>query len=379
LPRVIIITHEFFPYPGGIAVYVREMALALAAAGRKVEVWCPPAAALANAGKQWAFAVTPIAGNRGTQGWNCRWSTARLWRKRARDIREADVWLAEPGAVLTAFYDFLFRLPKPGRLTLTLHGSEILNFTRAPHRRCLFKRLLGKADAVSVLSRFNAQMLAERTGFDPSKVRLAPGALRSDFTTQPRGDTTQDEASRVRLCIVARIHPRKGQHALLEATALLPEAIRARLCIQLAGRIVDSGYLELLEKLAAAAGVPVAFSGEVSDAELPHIYANSDIFALTSMPLPGSIEGFGLVYLEAGAHGLPVLAHDTGGVRDAVVADETGLLVPPCDRKALANALARLVESPALRQRLGENGRRHALSFSWEKSAQALLGIKDEE
>ena len=382
---VILITHEFFPFPGGIAVYAREMALALAAQGRRVEVWCPPNPVLAEAAKEWPFAVVPIPGNRGTQDWSCRRATARLWRKRAADVREVELFLVEPGAILTAFYRWLFRLPAPKRLILTLHGSEILNFTRWPHRRWLFNRVLAKADGVSVLSRFNALLLKEKATVVPEKIRRSAGALRTDFTAnlvaEEQGGNSAREAHRaggsrdglVTITCVWRIHPRKGQDALLEAVSLLPVSMRKRIRLQFVGRIVKQKYYVRLQKLAADSGTVVEFPGEIPDAQLPQVYAQSDIFALTSLPVRGSIEGFGLVYLEAGACGLPVLAHDTGGVSDAVIDGETGLLVPPGDRLALSAALRRLLEDGDLRRRLGENGRRHARSFSWARNAAQMF------
>jgi glycosyltransferase involved in cell wall biosynthesis len=207
---------------------------------------------------------------------------------------------------------------------------------------------------------------------------LEPGALRSDFRVPEDAGHFEREAAaggeaEIVVTSVGRIHPRKGQLALLEAAGLLPEAVRKRVRIRLAGRVVVAEYQEQLKRLAGQSGVAVDFLGEVSDAELPRIYAQSDIFAMTSLPLPRSIEGFGLVYLEAGACGLPVLAHDTGGVSDAVIDGETGLLVSPGDRQALSGALRRLVEDGALRRRLGENGRRHARSFSWAQNAARLF------
>jgi glycosyltransferase involved in cell wall biosynthesis len=92
------------------------------------------------------------------------------------------------------------------------------------------------------------------------------------------------------------------------------------------------------------------------------------------MPHKHSVEGFGLVYLEAGAHGLPVIAHDIGGVPEAVVHEETGLLVQPGDTPALTAAFSRLIADAALRHRLGTAGRIRASQSSWHRSAQALFG-----
>ena len=116
------------------------------------------------------------------------------------------------------------------------------------------------------------------------------------------------------------------------------------------------------------------FLGDIPDEKLGALYAQADIFAMTSMPHKHSVEGFGLVYLEAGAHGLPVIAHDIGGVPEAVADGETGLLVAPGDGAALTQAFARLIADPALRRRLGEAGRIRAARNSWRDSAQSLFG-----
>jgi glycosyltransferase involved in cell wall biosynthesis len=86
-----------------------------------------------------------------------------------------------------------------------------------------------------------------------------------------------------------------------------------------------------------------------------------------------SVEGFGLVYLEAAAHGLPVVAHDVGGVADAVIDGVTGLLVPPERPLQLAAAFEKLIHDPALRRRLGTAGREWAGRNCWRKSAEALF------
>jgi phosphatidylinositol alpha-1,6-mannosyltransferase len=92
------------------------------------------------------------------------------------------------------------------------------------------------------------------------------------------------------------------------------------------------------------------------------------------MPHGHSVEGFGLVYLEAGAHGLPIVAHAIGGVPEAVVDGETGLLVRPGYTAELTQAFARLLADPALRRRLGEAGRARALGRTWRDSALSLFG-----
>ena len=95
---------------------------------------------------------------------------------------------------------------------------------------------------------------------------------------------------------------------------------------------------------------------------------------MTSVHQDNSVEGFGLVYLEAAAHGLPVVAHDVGGVSDAVQDGTTGLLVPPDRPAQLAAAFEKLIHDAELRRKLGEAGRAWARRNSWQSSAEALFG-----
>jgi len=98
---------------------------------------------------------------------------------------------------------------------------------------------------------------------------------------------------------------------------------------------------------------------------------------MTPVPHGPSLEGFGLVYLEAAAHGLPTVAHRTGGVPEAVRDGVTGLLVDPADRPALAAAIARLINEPALRANLAAAARVRARERSWADNANALFNGLD--
>ena len=96
---------------------------------------------------------------------------------------------------------------------------------------------------------------------------------------------------------------------------------------------------------------------------------------MTSRSLPRSVEGFGIAYLEAGFHGKPVVGYRSGGAAEAIVDGETGLLVEEGNITALAGAFQRLVTHAALRQRLGEGGRRHATRFSWDATARIVMEV----
>ncbi|MFM9031146.1 MAG: glycosyltransferase family 4 protein, partial [Opitutaceae bacterium] len=173
---------------------------------------------------------------------------------------------------------------------------------------------------------------------------------------------------------VGRLHPRKGQLETLEALQSLPAEVRARLEYRIVGGQSKGGYEETLrERSARCPDLAVRFLGNLPDEELSQVYEDADIFAMTSRQLDRSIEGFGLGYLEAAAHGLPVVAHHVGGVADAVVDGHTGLLVPENRPAQLAAAFERLIHDRELRLRLGDAGREWARRNCWKASAEALF------
>ena len=147
-----------------------------------------------------------------------------------------------------------------------------------------------------------------------------------------------------------------------------------------AGRLSpEKGVRELV---AAADGLPLVVAGDgplrdevpgalgfVSHDELGRLYERAAVVAC-----PSRREGFGVVCAEAMAHGRPVVAGDVGGLRDLVVHEETGLLVPPGDVEALRAALQRLLGDAELRRRFGEAGRtRIAEHFTWQRSGDEML------
>jgi phosphatidylinositol alpha-1,6-mannosyltransferase len=122
----------------------------------------------------------------------------------------------------------------------------------------------------------------------------------------------------------------------------------------------------------------VSFRGEVTDAQLLATYHQAHIFV---MPVreeqqAASVEGFGIVYLEASACSLPVIAGRSGGAIEAVRDGQTGYLVEPRDPEALAKKVLTLLQNAELRQQMGQNGRRWVeTEMNWDRAAQQFLQI----
>lgn len=367
---VFLITHEFYPKRGGIATFTEEIARATATLGYKIEVWAqsaPPAAEKAD----WPFRLRRMP-LKGTHDLICQLQLARELVRHRRDLRDATVYLPEPGPMLTMMLLQFFHAFRPRRLVLTFHGSEILKFAGHPLRRWLAGQLIRRATRVSTLSNYTQELLLSHFPEAADKIFLTPGALRSDFAVVP--PKPEARKNKIVVLTVGRLHPRKGQLLTLQALQMLPADVRSRIEYWVVGGQSKGNYEMLLRSQAALQpDLAVRFFGNLPDEELTGIYDGADIFAMTSVNVGSSVEGFGLVYLEAAAHGLPVVAHDVGGVSEAVRDGVTGLLVPPNRPVQLAAAFEKLIHDPALRKKLGAAGREWAMRNCWKESAEALF------
>ncbi len=366
---VFLITHEFYPKRGGIATFTEEIARASAHLGYNVEVWAQSAPYAAD--KVWPFRLRRMP-LKGTHDWVCQLRLASELIRHRRNLRHATVYLPEPGPMMTMMLLQFFKAFRPNRLVLTFHGSEILRFAGSPLRRWLAGRLIAHATRVSTLSNYTQELLLSHFPAAADKIFLTPGALRSDFAVVPPKPVPQKE--KIVILTVGRLHPRKGQLLTLQALQMLPGAVRSRLEYWVVGGQSKGRYEEQLRETAAAQpDLEVRFFGNLPDEELAGIYEGADIFAMTSVTLDRSVEGFGLVYLEAAAHGLPVVAHNVGGVKEAVIDNVTGLLVEPDRPAQLAAAFEKLIHDPELCSRLGSAGREWAMRNCWKESAEALF------
>src|SRR5205823_8284295 len=171
---------------------------------------------------------------------------------------------------------------------------------------------------------------------------------------------------------VSRLVPRKGMDTLIEASARLAPA-RPDLTVAIAGGGRDRARLERLVRRSSA---PVRLLGRVDDERLPSLYGCADAFAMLCRNRWGGLEqeGFGIVFLEAAACGVPQVAGDSGGASEAVVDGETGLVVRrPESGDAAASTLARLLDDTDLRRAQGRAARARAeRDFAFEVLATRL-------
>ncbi|WP_322032447.1 glycosyltransferase [Paraburkholderia sp. J76] len=171
--------------------------------------------------------------------------------------------------------------------------------------------------------------------------------------------TLRTRAETFRILHVARLVEKKGTRYLLEALCRLPERDRIHVHLDIIG---EGALREQLENMVLQNGIGgnVTFHGTRSQYDVREILATADVLCLPSVTAAnGDAEGLGMVVLEAAASGVPVIATRHGGIPEAVVDGETGMLLPERDAVALANAITFLVENEPARSRMGRNGRLH--------------------
>jgi len=224
-------------------------------------------------------------------------------------------------------------------------------------------------DRYLAVSRQVAAQLRERFGVRADKITQVPNAVALDRfprAVSPAPARPTDPAVPHTVLTVARLDPQKGLHDLVAAAALVPEAR-----VMVVGEGPERPALET-EIARLGLGDRVHLLGFRSD--VPDLLAASDLFVLPSL-----FEGLPLSILEAMAAGKPVVATAIGGNDEAVVDGATGLLVPPGDPQALADAIRALLRDPERRRRLGEAGRRRAeAEFSATAMVRRIAAIYDE-
>jgi phosphatidyl-myo-inositol dimannoside synthase len=229
-----------------------------------------------------------------------------------------------------------------------------------------------EAHTVIAVSSYTSRLVtglrsARRT---PARLRLIPPGVDLPSDPGPRA------ADRPTFVTVARLEDRyKGHDVLIQALSL----VRAKVP-DVEWVVIGDGPLRAdLEALARSCGVAdsARFLGALADEERNSWLRRADLLAMPSRLPAGGLagEGFGIVYLEAGAYGKPVVAGNVAGAVDAVLDGESGLLVDPTDPLAVAEAITALLRDPGLARRLGDAGAERARSFAWPVIAERVEAV----
>ena len=374
MSRVLLVTNDFPPRRGGIQSYLQNLVDRLAAAGsHTLTVYAPKWKGAGDFDREAAYEVVR---HPGTLMLPVPSVTVRMRKLIARHHADT-VWFgaAAPLALMAP----LARDAGAGRVIASTHGHEV-GWSMLPLARTALRRIGTGTDVVTYVSRYTRSRFASAFGPDAALEHLPPGVDANRFA--PDEVARAELRSRYHLgerpvvVCVSRLVPRKGQDMLIRA---MP-AIRQR--VQGAALVIVGGgpYLTSLRRLAHSFGVAehVVFTEAVPGDELPAHHALADVFAMPCRTRGAGldVEGLGIVFLEASATGVPVVAGRSGGAPETVRDGATGVVVDGWDVGAIAASVSDLLADRDRAARMGEAGRRWVLdNWQWSTKAQRLAEL----
>lgn len=262
------------------------------------------------------------------------------------------------------------------RAVAYLHGLDIT----VPHPvyRRLWLLVLRRLDAI-IANSHATQELAQQAGMDPDRIHIVhPGVSipQSDPSARARFRAAHELGDRPVLLSVGRLTARKGLREFVRDALPLIVARRPDVTLVIVGEepahalYAESQSVESIQAAADDAGVGsnLRFLGTLFGEALTDAYAGADLHVFPVRHLPNDPEGFGMVAVEAAAHGLPTVAYATGGVVDAVAEGVSGRLIHPHDSTAFAGAAVELIEAPLAKSRMVT----FAKGSAWERFGMRL-------
>jgi phosphatidylinositol alpha-1,6-mannosyltransferase len=368
--NVLILTADYPPIEGGISTVTVQVARELARAGHEVTVVAPYFP-----GQAEFDALEPVSVVR-YRGYHAGWLRLfPMWAASLPRLKGADVLLGINvgcGGLIGRVTQLFRRVP----YVTFAYAYEFLKFPKWSPWAWLLRSIYARSRLVVAISRFTRDQLVTFGAPEEKVVVILPGAP----AVRPPSETRVEHVrhryvldSGPIVLAVGRFVRRKGQITLVRALPrILSRVPDAHLVLVGQGPRM---YEVIQEAYALGVRDHIVLPGRLSDKEVAALYEACTVFALpTGEDAGGQVEGFGLVFVEAQAYGKPVVAGRSGGVVDAVVDGETGLIVDPGNAEMLADAILRLLEDSALARRLGENGRRRVeTELNWTAFTRRLL------
>lgn len=351
--KTLLFTLEYPPFRGGVANYYGNLAKYWPIEEKLI--------VLDNSNNE-------LSGHDGFLSW---WPSISLLSRKL-DYDKIDYLLV--GQILplgTAAY--LVSLFKKIDYAVILHGMDLALAIRTPWKRFLSSLILKHANKIICANSYVQEKLIEFLPLSEEKISLVnPGIEGGAPDINPNDiqeiKNTYNLEGKTVLLSLGRLVKRKGVDKVIETLVNLSEDSISNLVYFIIGAGPREEYLKSLVPLRYSK--KIIFLGAVSDYDKWAWLKICDIFIMPSRDISGDFEGFGIVYLEANLCGKPVIAGNSGGIKDAVVNDFNGLLVEPEDLNDIAKAITKLSSDKALCSKLGSQGRDRAIKeFSWENQA----------
>lgn len=371
--RTLLVTNDFPPRPGGIQSYLHSFATQLPA--DELVVYAPRWRGDSHVkfDAEQPFEVvrhpttlmlpTPLVARRATQ----------IMRSRACDA----VWFgaSAPLAVMSAH----LRRAGAERIVASTHGHEV-GWSMVPGGRATLRAIGNNTDVITYVSKYTRGRFSAAFGACAALEHLPPGVDTDRFAPDDAARTDLRAryglGDRPTVLCLSRLVPRKGQDYLIRALPSIRRKVEGAVLV-----IVGGGpYERTLRELARSTGMGehVVFTGTVPSAELAAHHTIADVFAMPSRTRGAGldVEGLGIVYLEASACGVPVVAGLSGGAPEAVQHNKTGLVVDGTSESSIVDAIVRILSDRTLATEMGNAGRAWVQAqWRWDVLAAKLRAL----
>lgn len=370
--RILVITNDLPPRVGGIQYYVDRLCRGLVAAGDEVVLLGSTSPGASEHDRDAPYDVV-------RERTSVLLPSPRVARRSVRLVERMHADVVVFGAAFPLGFLAWSIARRTGVPTVGFtHGLEV-SATRLPAGSRALRAIGSRLDALTYVSQWCRDILEPAFGSHPSHHMLAPAVDPGEFHAGIDGSAVRRRwgigGDPLVVC-VSRLVERKGQDVLIDSLKLWrARSAGTRLMI-----VGDGPHREALTRRAVDRGVAqwVTFTGQVPDAELPAHFAAGDVFAMPCRERHGGreVEAFGIVFIQAQAVGVPVVAGGIGGVPDAVRDGETGLLVDGTDAASVGEAVSDLLVDADRRHAMGERGARWcAERFGWPRRTAELREI----
>ncbi|WP_433725231.1 glycosyltransferase family 4 protein [Nocardia sp. CA-129566] len=354
MARTLLVTNDFPPRPGGIQSYLQALAGELPPDDLVVYAprWRGDSHLKFDAKQKFQVVRHPTT---------LMLPTPLVLRRAARLLRGENcdtVWFgaAAPLALLSP----MLRRAGATRILASTHGHEV-GWSMLPGARQALRVIGEHTDVVTYVSRYTRGRFASAFGPDAALEYLPPGVDTEVFRPDPAARAELREryglGDRPTILCLSRLVPRKGQDALIVAMREIRDRIPGAVLVVAGG----GPYEDKLHALAVALGVAedVVFTGRVPSSELAAHHTLADVFAMPSRTRGAGldVEGLGIVYLEASASGVPVVAGRSGGAPETVLEGKTGRVVDGRNTTEIANAIVDILSDRDAAAQMGAAGR----------------------
>ena len=356
MKKTLVLTHEYYPFKGGVSRYCYNL----------FKFFDSDEYLVLTDNKQ-VKTKGNIINTRLTYPW-LKPSWLLAYFKLKRIIKENNIdQIFTPNILPLGTLAYFLKIP----YIISLHGLDInLALKNKPK---LSKKILANAKAI-VTNTQNTASIIEPLGLDKSKIHIIYPSI--DFDTSY--DQSKLEAFRKKLNIgdekiimtLGRLSKRKGQDLVIKVLAQIKNDYKLKYFIIGSGQ--EKKYLEsLIDKYKLSKQVFIF--NRIEDEELIYFFKLADIFAMPHREIGDDIEGFGTVFLEAASARLPIIAGDSGGIKEVFNSSEQAILVPGDDLKALSVAIKRLLNNPQEADKLADAAYQRAGQFKYAQSQSLVL------